>query len=319
MRKAALAALSAGLMLVTLYGCVTKGKYTVVDNKEQEQKEELVPMREVTAESFSFAIPEVTEALHPAAAEKGKAAAAGNIKVKEAKKETVLPGIKSRKFNYKEFGLGEKFEFAVQYLGITAATATFEIKEKVKIEGQPAYRLVSNARVVPVLAAVYRVDDTVESFIDIQGLYTRKLYKKLIEGNYESETTQYYDQNNGLVKEGGKLYNISEFCQDILSAFYFFRAHVLAVGRNIDIPVYADGNMNKLTASVLRKEIIRIPLGRYEAYAVRPFMNFESIFKQEGEVTVWVSVKEPHIPLMMKSRAFVGSINAVLINAVVPD
>ena len=311
-------------------GCVTKGKYTVMEDKVQDKTEELKNMREITAERFSFELPKPKEELLPVTKEVTREAAketfVAAITVKEKIKDTVtviqpvLPAvkIKSRKVNYKEFATGEKFEFAVQYLGITAATATFEIKEKVKVEGKPAYRLVSNAKVVPVLAAVYRVDDTVESLIDIEGLYSRKLYKKLLEGNYENETTQYYDQNNGLVKEGDKLYNIPEFCQDILSAFYFFRAHQLSVGRNIDIAVYADGKVNKLTASVLRKEKIRIPLGRYEAYAVRPFMNFESIFRQEGEVTVWVSVEEPHIPLMMKSKAFVGSINAVLINAVVP-
>ncbi|OGF44441.1 MAG: hypothetical protein A2452_05970 [Candidatus Firestonebacteria bacterium RIFOXYC2_FULL_39_67] len=318
--------------VLLLFGCVTKGKYTVMDAGKQKENE-LKEVREITNEVFSFELPavtsEITAEVKPVT-EETKIIAKKEITaektpgiVQEKQKEvqvvtsTVKPK-KSRKINYKEFGVGEKFEFAVQYLGITAATASFEIKEKVSIEGEPAYRLVSNAKVVPLLASVYRVDDTVESFIDVKGLYTRKLYKKIIEGNYENETTQYYDQNNGLVKEGDKLYNIPEFCQDVFSAFYFFRAHQLAVGRNIDIAVYADGKVNKLTASVLRKEKIRTPLGRYEAYAVRPFMNFESIFKQEGEVTVWVSVEEPHIPLMMKSKAFVGSINAVLINVVVP-
>lgn len=310
-------------------GCVTKGKFAVLDEKIQKENE-LKTHREVAGELFTFELPEVTpemKAVIGAVTEEVLNAPEKEItrevktavKDKPAVTKAAVPGSKkSRKIPCKEFGVGEKFEFAVQYLGITAATASFEIKEKISVEGEPAYRLVSNAKVVPLFAAVYRVDDTVESYIDVKGLYTRKLYKKLIEGNYENENTQYYDQNNGLVKDGDKLYNIPEFCQDILSAFYFFRAHQLAVGRNIDIAVYADGKVNKLTVSVLRREFIRIPLGRYEAYAVRPFMNFESIFKQEGEVTVWVSVDEPHIPLMMKSKAFVGSINAVLINVVVP-
>ena len=327
--KKTLIVLSA-LLLFT--GCVTKGKYTVMDAEKQKQNE-LKEVREITSEVFSFELPPVTSEIKAEvrtvtqeaviSVKKEITAEKNPIVVTEKSKDVqvIKPPVKikkSRKLNYKEFGVGEKFEFAVQYLGITAATATFEIKEKVSIEGEPAYRLVSNAKVVPLLATVYRVDDTVESLIDVKGLYTRKLYKKLEEGNYRNETTQYYDQNNGLVKEGDKLYNIPEFCQDILSAFYFFRAHQLAVGRNIDVAVYADGKVNKLTASVLRKEFIRTPLGKYEAYAVRPFMNFESIFKQEGEVTVWVSVDEPHIPLMMKSKAFVGSINALLINVVVP-
>src|SRR3989339_901922 len=310
--------------VLLLFGCVTKGKYTVMDAGKQKENE-LKEVREITNEVFSFELPavtsEITAEVKPVT-EETKIIAKKEITaektpgiVQEKQKEvqvvtsTVKPK-KSRKINYKEFGVGEKFEFAVQYLGITAATASFEIKEKVSIEGEPAYRLVSNAKVVPLLASGYRGGGNAGRFFYLK--------KSFIKKNYENETTQYYDQNNGLVKEGDKLYNIPEFCQDVFSAFYFFRAHQLAVGRNIDIAVYADGKVNKLTASVLRKEKIRTPLGRYEAYAVRPFMNFESIFKQEGEVTVWVSVEEPHIPLMMKSKAFVGSINAVLINVVVP-
>ena len=48
-------------------------------------------------------------------------------------------------------------------------------------------------------------------------------------------------------------------------------------------------------------------------------MQFESIFKQAGDVTVWVSDDKWHLPVLMKSAVAIGSINAVLTEATLVD
>ena len=66
---------------------------------------------------------------------------------------------------------------------------------------------------------------------------------------------------------------------------------------------------------MLRKEKITVPFGKFEAFVVKPIMDFESIFKQEGDVFVWVSTDQKHMPLMMESEAFAGIFTAVLTDA----
>ena len=113
-------------------------------------------------------------------------------------------------------------------------------------------------------------------------------------------------------------YTIADYSQDILSAFFYFRAQNIEVGKEYIIDVYADGKNNKLKVIVPGKEIIKTPLGTYEAFIVKPLLDFESIFKQEGDVTIWMTTDERHIPLLMKSKVFVSSVSAKLIDAVIP-
>jgi hypothetical protein len=227
---------------------------------------------------------------------------------------------KTRKMENKAFAAGEKLTFALQYLGITAGTAVIDVKELVNLNGNKTYHIVTTTRSLPIFDPVAKVNDNVESFIDFDGLFSRRLIKTLQEGNYSRDVTLDYDQDRNTVREveksGEKVYNnIPDYCQDILSAFYYFRAQKVEVGKDLTVDVYADGKCHKLQVQVLRKEIVKIPLGRYEAFVVKPFMEFESVFKQEGDVTVWVSTDERHIPLLMKSRVFVSSVNAKLIDA----
>ena len=245
------------------------------------------------------------------------------IKVVEKPKEIPKPVIKTRMIVNKAFKVGEKLTFALQWLGITAGIATIEVNDIVNINGKKAYHIVTTAKALPIIAAVHRVEDTVVTYIDCDGIFSRKMTKSLREGNYERDVTLIYDQDKNLVKEvektDVKVYNIPDYCQDILSSFFYFRTQNIAVGNEIIVDVYADGKSHKLKVKIEKEENIRIPLGKYKAFAIKPFMEFESIFSQKGDVTIWCTQDAKHVPLLMRSKVFIGSVDAKLIDAVIPE
>ncbi|MFH1824316.1 MAG: DUF3108 domain-containing protein [Candidatus Firestonebacteria bacterium] len=306
------------IMPFLILSCVTKGKFKIMEKSVQvEEVKEVGEVEEVEEDKEKKESKETEETTEKKEEKEIKKEVKKVEEVKKAKEEAR----KIRKIENKAFNIGEKFTFAIECLGITGGIATIEVKELVKVDGHLTYHLITTTKSLPVVSMFYRVNDVVESYIDFDGIFSRKLIKSLREGNHLSDVTLFFDQGKNIVKQVEKnkelVYNIPEYCQDILSCFYYFRAQKIEVGKDIFIDVHADGQNHKLQVKVIKKEKIKTPLGKYEAFVIKPFMQFESIFKQEGDVTLWVSADEKHLPLLMKSKVFVGSVNAKLIDAVV--
>jgi hypothetical protein len=326
-----------------LSGCVTKGKFKIVEKPVQvEEVKEVEKVEKVGKEEEGEESKESKESKKSEESRESKESEKSeknreSKEIKESKKskesgksekskesreiEESKGTKKGRKIENKAFKVGEKFTFAIECLGITGGIATIEVKELAKIDGKLTYHIVTTTKSLPVISMFYKVDDIVESYIDYYGIFSRKLVKSLREGNHVSDVTLIFNQEKNIVKEvekdKEKVYNIPEYCQDILSCFYYFRTQRIEAGKDIFIDVHADGKNHRLQVRIVKKEKIKIPLGKYEAFVIKPFMKFESIFKQEGDVTLWVSTDEKHLPLLMKSKVFIGSVNAKLIDAVI--
>ena len=330
-RTSVLSAAVFSLILAALIsGCASRGKVVTVEDRA----EKIVEIKEgagITVRDWTPVIAKEEAPEKPA-----PAASAPEIKTpadgvtKERAPETqkpaaaAVPAEKTRIIENKAFKPGEKLTFAISYLGLTAATAEVQIGDFVKLKGRKCYHIITKTKVVPLVAALVRVDDLVETFFDAEGIYSRRMIKSLREGNYEKDVILEFDPASRSVKEieksGTKSFTgLPDFCHDILSAFFYFRTQELEPGKDVVLPVYADGKVNNLKVRILRKEKVRIPLGTYNAVVVAPLLDFESIFKQEGEVTIWLSDDERHIPLMMKSKVFVSTVSAKLIDAVIPE
>src|SRR5262245_35408997 len=72
------------------------------------------------------------------------------------------------------FGVGERLVFDVEFLGISAGSATLEIPEIVELGSAKAFRLVSESRTNSFFDKLYEVRNHYESFIDTEQLCSLK-------------------------------------------------------------------------------------------------------------------------------------------------
>jgi hypothetical protein len=68
-----------------------------------------------------------------------------------------------------------------------------------------------------------------------------------------------------------------------------------------------------LKVIIQRKERIKVDAGTFDCIMVQPVLQGEAIFKQQGELWVWLTDDERKIPVQMKSKVAVGSITTELI------
>ena len=213
------------------------------------------------------------------------------------------------------FGVGERLKFEIKYGFISAGTATLGIPETVTERGYECYRIVSLAESNSFFSAFFRVRDVAESYLDTRELVPRRFEKRLREGNFRAHDIVLFDHDRHVAlypKRGDRLVPISVGSQDILSSLYYVRMMDLTVGRSTFIDNHADRKNYPLEIKVLRKERVKVPVGRFDCLVIEPVMRGAGLFSHQGRLTVWLTDDAARIPVLMKSKIMVGSITAVL-------
>ena len=210
------------------------------------------------------------------------------------------------------FGVGEHLVFEIAYGVVKAGTSVMSIPDTQWVQGRPCYHIVTTAESNNFFSSIFKVRDRVESLMDVDGLFAWKFEKHLHEGKFRSDRYEVYDQSRRKVYAKGDTFDAPPFVQDILSSFYYSRTQPLEVGQYLELDNFADGRVYPLRILVHRREKIRVPAGTFDCIVVEPVLRSEGIFKQTGKLTIWVTDDERRIPVLMKSKVFVGSIDARL-------
>lgn len=214
------------------------------------------------------------------------------------------------------FGPGERLEFSVGYGVIKAGTAVMEIPDMVKVNGSKCFHIVSTAQSNKVFSVFFKVDDKVESFMDAYGLFSLRYDKHLREGKFKSDMSMAFDQENhlALYSSGKDTFQVPEYVQDVLSAFYFVRTQDLQVGKSIFVNNHTDKKTYPLEVKVLRREKVRVEAGEFDCLVLEPLLKTPGIFEQKGSLTVWLTDDAAKMPVLMKSKVIIGSISTELVS-----
>jgi len=216
------------------------------------------------------------------------------------------------------WGPGERFVFSVQYGIMRAGTATLAVTGPEEINGLMAYRITAEARSNPVFDGFFKVRDVNESHLDIVQLHTLRYYKDINEGNYSRQKETFFHQEEGVARYPGetnpdKMENlIPPHALDVLGAFYYARTLSLEVGDRFSMDVHVDNDNYPLWVDVVERNTIRTPAGTFQCLLLKPELRSEGIFKQEGEIFVWVTDDDRHMPVLLSASVLIGEISCLL-------
>jgi len=220
-----------------------------------------------------------------------------------------------RKVTNNAWEVGEHLVFDLTYSFYKAGTATMSVVEKKWVNGGECYHIRTTAKSNKFISAFYKVRDSVNSFIDIKGIFSRRIEKKLREGGYKSDryVDFYHDRLIALnTKEKYAFSEIPLYVQDILSSLYYIRTMDLEVGKTEEIEAYADGKVYVLKVICHKRETVKVPAGKFTCLKVEPVLKSEGIFRQKGKLTVWLTDDRYKVPVKMTSKVVIGSIASKL-------
>jgi hypothetical protein len=216
------------------------------------------------------------------------------------------------------FGPGERLEFSVEYGIIKAGTAVLSVEGPDEYDGLMAYRITATASSNPAFSTFFRVRDTNEALLDMVQFHTLRFFKDLSEGDYAFQEEVLFDQEAGMVSYPDEpdpslaCMEIPPHALDVLSCLYFARTLPLEVGETYYIDSHIDNDNYALEVTVQEREHIRVPAGEFDCILVKPGLRGQGIFDQQGEIWVWLTDDERHMPVLMRSEIVIGEIVCVL-------
>ena len=202
------------------------------------------------------------------------------------------------------FGVGERAEYDVS-LGVfgDVGEGHMEVVEMETVDGHPTYhvRFKINGRVL-----LGSVDTELESWIDADGLFTRRIHKNQDEINYEAD--KWYD-----VYPERKIYRRratgavdtlpSTTPQDEVSILYYVRTMPLEVGRTYTLNDYYRRSGNPVKIQVVRKDTLRGMGGTdLPVIVVRPIIKTSGLFGEGGEAELYFTDDWRRILVKMTSK-----------------
>ncbi len=221
-------------------------------------------------------------------------------------------------YKNKAFGVGEKLVFAVKYFNITAGFGILEVKDIVDVNSRKAYKIEATARTSPFFETFYRVRDIITSYMDVKGLFSWKYSKHLEEGGYRHDSyMEFFHENGYAQKSDGMRCNIPAFVQDVLSEFYYFRAMYRGEDEFYINVASDECKVYQILVKKLKYEKITVDAGEFDCVVIQPYLKYEGIFRQKGDVWIWLTNDEYLMPVLVKSQIVIGTIDAVLQSATI--
>jgi hypothetical protein len=106
---------------------------------------------------------------------------------------------------------------------------------------------------------------------------------------------------------------ITPITYDSLSCFYFARLQNLEIGKSFYVDVFDGKRLHNTEVKVLRREELETDVGTFKTIVIMPVLKTNGIFSKTGDLYIWLTDDERHIPVKMKSKVKIGSITAKLV------
>jgi hypothetical protein len=199
------------------------------------------------------------------------------------------------------FRAGEHAVYQVKLGFLPVGTGTLSVVGMETVQGEPAFHAVMTVRGGN---AFFTVNDRYESWIDADGLFSRRFHQNLHEGRYRrNRTYDFYPATRTFRRNDGETGTIpTSQPLDDLSFLYFARTLPLEVGATYTLPRYFKADGNPVVLRVMRRETISVPAGRFRTIVVRPVIQTDGMFSQGGRAEVYFSDDAHRIPVMIRTE-----------------
>ncbi len=222
---------------------------------------------------------------------------------------------KFRKVENKAFTVGEKLTFDVRYGFVVAGTAVMAIPKMKRIFGRDVFHVVFRVNSVPAFDPFYKVRDRYETYLDKEGLFPWRFEQHIREGGFKRDFSAFFDQRRGIAKTSEGSYKIPPYVNDIVSAFYLARTFDYSdkkVGDRFHLENFYKDKVYPLDVVYLGKETITVEAGTFKCIMVEPLVVEGGLFKSEGNIIIWLTDDDLKIPVKVKTKVIIGSIDAEL-------
>jgi hypothetical protein len=178
-------------------------------------------------------------------------------------------------------------------------------------------RLTATADTIGAINLLFHVSDHFQSDFDRARGCTYDFNKQTVEGRRQVNSTLRldYGQGRSILDEKNQVTGLSKHLEsaipgcvtDLLTGVFYSSSQNIELGHNFVIPVVDAMRIVPVTMKVEGREEIKTPLGTYKTLRAQPTAD-AGVVKNRGNIWIWYTDDERHLPVQMRARLFWGTI-----------
>ena len=178
-------------------------------------------------------------------------------------------------------------------------------------------KLSATADTIGAINMLVHVTDRFQSSFDRARGCTFEFNKQSTEGRRQVNQTlhvdydqkkSYLDENNLVTKQSKHVESQVDGClTDLLTGVFYASSQPMALGQNFAIPVADPQRTVTVNMKVEGREEIKTSLGTFKTLRVQPTAD-NGVVKNRGNIWIWYTDDERHLPVQMRARLFWGTI-----------
>ncbi len=220
-----------------------------------------------------------------------------------------------RTIENRAFRSGEKLKFDIDYGFFTVGEAELKIESGEDVFERKTYKAISKAKSKPFFDVFFKVRDRYESVIDSAGIFPWRFFQHVREGSYKKDYGAFFNQYKGIAVSDKKETPIERYTHDIISAFYFTRTVDFSnfkEGDKIHLQNFFADKVYPLDVVYHGKDEASVEAGDFDCIVIEPLVTEGGLFKNEGEILIWLTDDDAKMPVKIKSKVLIGSITVEL-------
>ncbi|HQQ94007.1 MAG TPA: DUF3108 domain-containing protein [Bacteroidia bacterium] len=215
--------------------------------------------------------------------------------------------------NNSAFREGEELKYRLHYGLINAGEAVLEVRPQLKeFGGRKVYHIIGKGYTTGTTDWFFKVRDRYETYLDRDALLPWYFVRRVDEGGFRFNQDYVFDHFSNKVDIGNnQKVDIPSGVQDMVSAFYAARNLDLSKAREGDVyslTCFMDKEIWPLKIRFIGREVLKTDIGALHCMVFRPVVQKGRVFKQDEDLTVWISDDLNRIPVCVEAKILVGSV-----------
>ncbi len=177
--------------------------------------------------------------------------------------------------------------------------------------------ITANADTSGAINLLFHVSDHFQSVFDRNTGCSAEFDKQTVEGRRQVNSTLKldYTQLKSILDEKNVTKGQTKHLEtpipgcltDLLSGLFYSSSQPMEVGKSFVIPVVDALHTVPVTMKVEGREEIKTPIGTFKTIRVQPTAD-AGVVKNRGNIWIWYSDDDRHLPVQMRARLFWGTI-----------
>ena len=210
------------------------------------------------------------------------------------------------------FKVGELLKYSAEWNGIKVGNAELFLSGTELFNDVETYQITFTTRTNGLANTLFPIRDRVDVWIDKKELFTHRIKKDINQSTYKEKIDVSFNYDELKALSNDKSVDIDFKARGPYSMFYFLRTIDLIPEKIMSFSSYEGKRIVNYNLKMTGTEIVDSGLGKFSCKVIKPFSEGKELFKNKGDMRIWISETKERLPIKIQIKIQYGSMTLTL-------